>query len=77
MKKEKRRNLLKFSSPSSSAMVTFCETNYFGWGWMITGCHEHLLEAVTERCSWNPRDTEILGWCPAGSVLLDGEKVPL
>ena len=24
-----------------------------------------------------PRDIEILGWCPAGPVLLHGEKVPL
>ena len=24
-----------------------------------------------------PRDTEILGWCPAGTVLPYGEKVPL
>ena len=24
-----------------------------------------------------PRDYEILGWCPAGSVLPYGEKVPL
>ena len=24
-----------------------------------------------------PRDSEILGWCPAGPVLPHGEKVPL
>ena len=24
-----------------------------------------------------PQDIKILGWCPAGSVLPDGEKVPL
>ena len=24
-----------------------------------------------------PRDIEILGWCPAGQVLPHGEKVPL
>ena len=24
-----------------------------------------------------PQDIEILGWCPAGSVLPHGEKVPL
>ena len=25
----------------------------------------------------HPQDIEILGWCPAGSVLPHGEKVPL
>ena len=26
---------------------------------------------------YSPQDFEILGWCPAGTVLPHGEKVPL
>ena len=38
--------------------------------------NNNKTSATKDHCSF-PRDFEILGWCPAGTFLPHGEKVPL
>ena len=68
-----------FSTQSIPALQVPC-INIFDL--MVNGANNPLMDQIMlissfKNSSLYPRDTEILGRCPAGTVLLHGEKVPL
>ena len=66
--------LLSEYKPNSSVENIFIDINLRSKKWLLSCSYNPNLTILLTIL---PRDIEILGWCPAGPVLPNGEKVPL